>query len=67
MSYDAVSLYKTAYVKMQNYKRDLIAERQQYIEMDLNEYYKGRLDTICDCIELLKSTYMLLELDGDNE
>ena len=67
MSYDAVSLYKTAYEKMLNYKRNLIAQRQKYIEMGLSEYHDGCINTVDDCLELLKSTHMLLELDGDNE
>ncbi len=67
MSYDAVSLYKTAYTKMLSYRADLVSDKENVLNKVSQTYLDGHLDGIDSCLAILKSTHMLLELDGDNE
>lgn len=67
MSYDAESLYKTAYQKMLSYRAETVSDKENVLNKVSQTYSDGHLDGIDSCLAILKSTHMILELDGDAE
>jgi hypothetical protein len=50
---------------MLRYKNDLLYDKEKVLTKVTEEYLQGHMDAIDACLEILKSTHMILDMDND--
>ncbi len=65
MTYNATTLYKKAYERILQYRAATQKDHDNKSTNIIEDYYHGHLDAIDTCLDILKSTHMILDMDDE--